>query len=92
MKMSNKKFVAMATAVGLTVGLLSGCGPATKTIRDKDDDDTHGSGVAPYPYVVGNTNESSSSSKNSGVTSERSSGAISGSKGIGSVKAGGAGS
>lgn len=83
MKMSNKKFVAIATTLGLGVGLLTGCAPTSN--YDDDDDDkkrgTSGSGAVIVPPAA----KSPSSSSIDG-------GAIGGSKGIGGAKAGGAGS
>lgn len=83
MKMSNKKFVAMATTLGLSVGLLAGCAPAQ--INDDDDDKKRSSSSGGSGFIVAPGSKSSSSSSTE-------SGAIGGSKGIGGAKAGGAGS
>ncbi|WCF11450.1 hypothetical protein NDS46_31325 (plasmid) [Paenibacillus thiaminolyticus] len=87
MKMSHKKFVAMATTLGLSVGLLAGCVPnPTGNIKDDEDKTRSSSGGGAHIFPYGSTSSSSTNKSSESV------GAVGGSKGIGSVKGGGAGS
>ncbi|WPS85357.1 hypothetical protein SMD22_01640 (plasmid) [Brevibacillus halotolerans] len=84
MKMSNKKFVAMATTLGLSVGLLTGCGANPDTMYDDNDKDKDKKrGTSSGGAFIGSMGAKNSSSSD---------GVASGSKGIGSIKGGGAGS
>jgi hypothetical protein len=81
MKMSNKKFLSIAASLGLSLGLLSACAPAVEYDDDDDDD-----------RKKKRTTSSGGTFIPANGAKVPSSGLTSGSKGIGGVKGGGAGS
>lgn len=94
--MKHKKYVSIASSLGLSIALLAGCGTNQQVdnnkmnpnqSQDKDDKVSNNGGVVAPPGV---TNFKSSSE--SGSKSSKGASTVKGSTGIGAVKGGGAGS
>lgn len=89
--MKHKKFVSIASSLGLSVGLLAGCG-VDKPVNEKEEKRQSGSSGA----FINGSNSQNSSGSGAGIVggnnSQSSKGTVGGSKGIGTSKGGGAGS